>query len=138
MNKRFVISIVVVVIALWVLISAAVKESAKAVVTVEELSTTEGARKNIRLGAKVADGEIKYQTSPTYRLEFQVTGLQDVEHKVPVIFDGLRPDTFQVGRDVILEGSFDGKVFVAKTLLTQCPSKYVPPQASDTSGATKY
>ena len=43
-----------------------------------------------------------------------------------VEFKGALPDTFKEDVEVIVEGSFtpDGKVFIAKTLVTKCPSKY--------------
>jgi len=46
---------------------------------------------------------------------------------VAVVYRGLRPDMFSAGRDVIIDGSFEGGSVVANTLLTQCPSKYEAP-----------
>ena len=38
------------------------------------------------------------------------------------------PDLFKVGRDVVVQGRFANGVFTAApgTLVTKCPSKYVP------------
>ncbi|MEW6272934.1 MAG: cytochrome c maturation protein CcmE, partial [Thermodesulfobacteriota bacterium] len=44
--------------------------------------------------------------------------------KLPVRYNGIRPDMFADGRDVIVEGKVESGVFHAKTLLTTCPSKY--------------
>jgi len=43
-----------------------------------------------------------------------------------VEFKGALPDTFKDDVEVIVEGSFspDGQLFIAKTLVTKCPSKY--------------
>jgi len=43
-----------------------------------------------------------------------------------VDFKGALPDTFKEDVEVIVEGRFspDGQVFVARTLVTKCPSKY--------------
>ena len=43
-----------------------------------------------------------------------------------VEYKGALPDTFKDDVEVIVEGSFtpDGQTFVAKTLVTKCPSKY--------------
>jgi len=43
-----------------------------------------------------------------------------------VQFKGALPDTFKEDVEVIVEGKFtsDGELFVAKTLVTKCPSKY--------------
>ena len=43
-----------------------------------------------------------------------------------VSFKGALPDTFKEDAEVIVEGKFspDGQVFMARTLVTKCPSKY--------------
>lgn len=43
-----------------------------------------------------------------------------------VQYKGALPDTFKEDVEVIVEGSFsqDGETFVARTLVTKCPSKY--------------
>lgn len=43
-----------------------------------------------------------------------------------VRFKGALPDTFKEEVEVIVEGKFtdDGEVFIARTLVTKCPSKY--------------
>lgn len=44
---------------------------------------------------------------------------------IPVRYKGLIPDTFKAGAEVIVEGSMDSLgQFMAKTLMTKCPSKY--------------
>jgi len=47
---------------------------------------------------------------------------------VPVLYTGNVPDLFKVGRDVVVQGRFAKGVFTAipGTLVTKCPSKYVP------------
>lgn len=45
--------------------------------------------------------------------------------RVPVRFKGVKPDMFQAGADVIVEGRIDQDgVLVASNLMTSCPSKY--------------
>jgi cytochrome c-type biogenesis protein CcmE len=41
-----------------------------------------------------------------------------------VHFNGPLPDTFEEGRDVVIEGRFSGGVFEASTVLTKCGSRY--------------
>lgn len=53
--------------------------------------------------------------------------LEDYENKsqtIQVNYKGVVPDTFTNGSEVIIEGSMQGAVFTAKTLMTKCPSKY--------------
>jgi cytochrome c-type biogenesis protein CcmE len=56
--------------------------------------------------------------------------LRDVEGTatVPVVYKGSVPDLFRSGRDVVVDGRLRNGVFVAvpNTLVTKCPSKYVP------------
>ena len=51
---------------------------------------------------------------------------------VRVVYHGTVPDLFKVGRDVLVKGELRGGVFVAKrdSLVTKCPSKYVPKKTS--------
>jgi len=57
---------------------------------------------------------------------FDLIDKMEADKSLPVRFKGALPDTFKEDVEVIVEGSFspDGKVFVAKTLVTKCPSKY--------------
>ena len=47
---------------------------------------------------------------------------------VPVVYKGSVPDLFKPGRDVVVQGRYANGVFTAipGTLVTKCPSKYVP------------
>ena len=49
----------------------------------------------------------------------------DAQARLPVRYHGVKPDMFQPGVDVIVEGRIghDG-IFVASVLMTSCPSKY--------------
>lgn len=57
---------------------------------------------------------------------FDLIDKMEDEKSLRVDFKGALPDTFKDDVEVIVEGSFspDGHVFVAKTLVTKCPSKY--------------
>ena len=56
--------------------------------------------------------------------------LRDVKGRatVPVVYTGSVPDLFKPGRDVVVDGRYANGVFTAipGTLVTKCPSKYVP------------
>jgi len=128
MNKRFIAAVLLVVGTLGFLILSAVQESKREVVTVETLLSNGEAKRNVRLGARVADVPIEYKTSPILELKFNVHDIVNVGRSIPVFFNGPMPETLKAGRDVILEGHFDGARFEAKSLQTQCPSKYEPPK----------
>lgn len=140
MNWRFLLAIGVIVLAVGILVVSAVSSSAKAVVTVNELISAGTGRENIRLGARVTSDPIQSSGGVEHpEVRFSVKDITKKEEggsegsvtsavrSLPVVYDGLQPDTLKAERDVILEGNFDGKQFRAKNLMTQCPSKYKPP-----------
>jgi cytochrome c-type biogenesis protein CcmE len=71
----------------------------------------------------VADGDI---VKPANGLgaSFTMHDLENPKDTVYVQYKGALPDTFEKGAEVIVEGRMEGKVFMAKTLMTKCPSKY--------------
>ena len=133
LKNKFLVAIVIVVSALSVLVYTASVESAKAVVTVKELIADGSERDSIRLGAQVANDNIDYQTDPEFKLQFKVMDIDGSEETIPVLYHGIMPDTLKVGRHVILEGDYHSGTFTANSLLTQCPSKYEPPQPGESA-----
>ena len=133
MQKRVLAAAVIICGVVGALIAAAASSSALPVVTVDQLvqNPASGAgRSALRIGARVADVPIDYQTSPTpprFRLAFTVSDIAVPASQMKVVYYGIMPDTLKAGRDVILEGSFDGSTFAASDIKTQCPSKYEPP-----------
>lgn len=81
---------------------------------------------HIRVGGRVAPEAIEYQTSPLL-LKFAIHDKESPAGTVQVVYSGVKPDMFEAGRDVLVDGDFKAGVFAATKLLTQCPSKYEPP-----------
>jgi cytochrome c-type biogenesis protein CcmE len=54
---------------------------------------------------------------------------------VPVLYTGSVPDLFKSGRHIVLEGRLRNGTFVAEpgSMITKCPSKYVPKKSGETS-----
>jgi len=93
--------------------------------TVTELSRLSQAPKagGFRLDGKVASGSVVYdQKEP--RLAFRMTDGGD--EAIAVVYEGLMPDAFAAGREVVVEGTYrhDEKPLHASKLVTKCPSKY--------------
>ena len=67
---------------------------------------------------EVADGKLG--------ANFDLIDKLEADKTLRVEYKGALPDTFKEDVEVIVEGRFspDGQVFVAKTLVTKCPSKY--------------
>lgn len=92
--------------------------------TVDELIAQEPSLRGgeVRLAGEVVPGSIEWEWG-TSTLRFQV---QDKE-SMPVIYQGLPPDTFRGGITVILEGRYEEEgYFRASALSTRCPHSYVP------------
>ena len=58
-------------------------------------------------------------------VDFSLEDKDNASQSLEVRYDGVVPDTFKIGAEVIVEGGMgaDGR-FMAKNLLTKCPSKY--------------
>jgi cytochrome c-type biogenesis protein CcmE len=78
----------------------------------------------IKVGGRVAPGTVSFDQR-SLDLSFQVLDIEDGATTFPVHYTGPLPDTFEEGRDVVIEGRFsqDG-VFEATTVLTKCGSRY--------------
>ena len=131
MNRVFISLIVVFAALAAVLVVQATRESSAIVLLPSDLAsapTTD--RSRIRVGGRVADLPIVYETEPKIKLTFQIhnPGVPSAPETVSVVYEGIKPDMFAAGRDVIIDGDYKGGVLYAARLLTQCPSKYEPPK----------
>lgn len=77
--------------------------------------------KQARLFGVVADEALDQSMS---RVSFRLLDKDDPSLHIPVSYHGLVPDAFKPGAEVIVEGGMDSGAFMAKTLMTKCPSKY--------------
>lgn len=106
------------------LILSGVKQTGMQYMTVTELAQMERAPKagGFRLDGIVAAGTIQYDQK-TPRLRFRMT---DGKEAVNIVYEGLMPDAFADGRDVVVEGTFvhTDRTLHATKLVTKCPSKY--------------
>lgn len=121
----------VIIVALLVtgsLFFATTTQSSK-VVTVDSIIKEQAQEKlRIRVAGRVTADEIKYEVEPSFKLSFTVQDPKLLNEKFKVIYEGIKPDMFTTGRDVLLDGDYKDGVFYASSLLTQCPSKYEPPK----------
>jgi len=121
--KILIVSLVVIGSVTYLILSG-VKQTGMQYMTVTELAQMDRAPKagGFRLDGIVAAGTIRYdQKAP--RLQFRMT---DGKEAVNVVYDGLMPDAFADGRDVVVEGTFQhtDRTLHATKLVTKCPSKY--------------
>ncbi len=145
MGRIFLSLVVFFMVAGGVLVYQATQGTSSLVLMPSELVSRAHARDlpRIRVGGKVAE-PIEYQTEPSFILRFRVSDptAGDVAGAatVPVEYRNLKPDMFQAGRDVLIDGDFKNGTIVAAKLQTQCPSKYepaLPGAGTDTSAMAK-
>ena len=126
MSKQHVklsIGVVVIVVSMAYLIFSGATGSTMYFLTVPEvqqkLTTLTG--EPIRVAGKVTEDPIDWDV----RNLFLAFVIGDGSARIPVRYKGVKPDMFQPGVDVIVEGRLgqDG-VLVASVLMTSCPSKY--------------
>ena len=146
MKGKLALSIIVIFIfAVVLLLLNAGQTEVNRVFTPSELHEYLAERKlaelpRVRLAARVAPAEIKYQVEPEIILDFlaedppkktSTAQKVDSQHPLRIVYYGIKPDMFAVGRDVIVDGEYRSGTFFASTLLTQCPSKYEPPKPQE-------
>jgi cytochrome c-type biogenesis protein CcmE len=78
----------------------------------------------VKVGGRVVPGTVAFDPR-TLDLRFDVLDIAEGNTRFPVHFQGPLPDTFEEGRDVVLEGRLtQAGVFEATTVLTKCGSRY--------------
>lgn len=83
-----------------------------------------------QLTGRVVEGSVRHEGEG---LRFRVADRDDASKSIPVTYTGTVPDPFRGGREIVLDGSVEGGVFVGEpdTLVTKCPSKFTT-KSSDT------
>jgi cytochrome c-type biogenesis protein CcmE len=83
------------------------------------------AGKTYKLTGKVVAGYQREGTVTNFRVRDRAGNVS-----VPVRYEGVLPDPFRAGREVIVDVRKDGDVFVGEkdSLVTKCPSKFTAEQ----------
>lgn len=79
----------------------------------------------LRVNGEVAPGV--EQEAKELTLRFTIIDTTGRDASLPVVYQGVVPDTFKVGNQVVVEGKYtpDG-IFEATAIQTKCASKYLP------------
>lgn len=90
--------------------------------TVPELKhCTDCTVRSVRVSGIVEQGSIVHDDQQQ-TVKFVVV---DGNQKLPVVYNGVVPDIFRPGIQVVVEGHYPGQgTFQAQTLLAKCPSKF--------------
>jgi len=132
MNYRFISLVIAFVVLGGVLTFQATRQGTSDVILPSALAAEpEVVRPRIRVAGRVSTDPIHYEVEPRFELRFTILdpGSKDqAGQRLPVVYNGIRPDMFAPGRDVIIDGNMENGVLTATNLLTQCPSKYEAPK----------
>lgn len=124
-KKKFIIGGLILLIAAGYLGYTGFANSAIYYYTVSEFAVQESSADsvNVRVNGEVVDNSIDKEAGGlTLRFIIAEGG-----ETLPVIYQGIVPDAFMDGADVVIEGQLNpAGVFQADTILAKCPSKYVP------------
>jgi cytochrome c-type biogenesis protein CcmE len=123
-KTKFIIGSVLIVAAIGYLITTGINSTSKYFFTVDELMSQKVsyAGAGLKVKGNVVNGSIVRDTENYLKINFAI---EDKSSNLNVVYEGIIPDMFKDGQEVVVEGTLaqDG-VFHANTLLTSCPSKY--------------
>jgi cytochrome c-type biogenesis protein CcmE len=126
-KKKVFVAVLIVLIGIGFLIYRGVSSTGIYYLTVEELikkaHTLKG--ESVRVSGNVVDGTIDYNAKDLI-LKFAISDMKNENKKINALYNGIKPDAFKPGGEVILEGVYDeaNNLFKAEILLAKCPSKY--------------
>jgi cytochrome c-type biogenesis protein CcmE len=119
-SKTTVIPTLIICLAVGYLISSSFTQSMIYYYTVEEFQSqlSDLGERGIRISG--------IATAIESRAEFCHFDMVGGPQNLAVVYQGLVPDTFKDGAEVVVEGRWDpaARQFKATTLLAKCPSKY--------------
>jgi cytochrome c-type biogenesis protein CcmE len=86
-----------------------------------------------QLTGRVVEGSVRREGES---LSFRVADRDDASKSIPVTYSGTVPDPFRGGREIVLDGTVEGAVFVGEpdTLVTKCPSKFTTKSSGTDDG----
>jgi cytochrome c-type biogenesis protein CcmE len=98
----------------------------------ELLKSGTSPNRSVELTGKVAAGSVQRSGD---RLRFAIRDRNGKGPRIPVVYTGIVPDPFRVGREVLVTGKLRDGTFIGErdSLVTKCPSKFqTKPGASQT------
>jgi cytochrome c-type biogenesis protein CcmE len=135
-NTKLLAATAVIVIAISFMLFSGFKSEGVYYLTVAEVLENPAKlnEKGMRVSEVVA-GTIDKNVKEKH-VVFNIMDLEGSESVMKVDYKGIIPDTFKEDIHVIIEGNYDteNKTFIAKTLLTKCPSKYEVETEEETKG----
>ena len=129
-QRRFIIGAALITAAVSYLVYAGIRSTSMYYFEVEEFLAKQSAHagETLRVKGWVRSGTMQWDAS-TNRLAFDLSR-QDNTGPVPVAYRGILPDMFAEGREVVVEARWQDGALHARQIMTSCPSKYEPADAT--------
>jgi cytochrome c-type biogenesis protein CcmE len=122
-KRKFIIGGVILICALGYLLYLGFGSTTAYYSTVSELLDAGPSiyGQDIRVNGLVVSGSI---VSDEFDYEFTIA---DEEGELAVVYNGVMPDGFEDGADLVVQGKIESDgILYATTILAKCPSKYEP------------
>jgi cytochrome c-type biogenesis protein CcmE len=125
-RRRFVVGAALIALAVSYLVYAGIRTTSMYYFEMDEYLAARSthAGEPMRVKGWVRSGTMQWDPA-TNKLAFELAR-QDGSGGVAVSYQGILPDMFAEGREVVVEGRDEGPVFHARQVMTSCPSKYEP------------
>jgi len=130
-GKKFILGGIVILAMVGFLVASGLQSTSVYYLTVNEARTRlkPGGTQVVRISG-VADLQSVKWDAQNLNLAFDIV---EGDRRLPVLYHGVMPDTFQQSESVVVEGTLaKNGVFDARTLLVKCPSRYEPVVAPST------
>lgn len=120
---KFMVGGLMIAVAVVYLIYTGIQANGAYFLTVDELHTKGEAihGQTVRVSGWVDVETIQFDNRQLH-LTFEITS--EDGSRLPIFFNGPKPDQMRAGTEAIVEGKYDGQTFTATNLLLKCPSKY--------------
>jgi len=121
-KRKLILITVLAMSVIGYLVYAGVRDTMVYYLTVSELvqQGLQSSNGGVRVGGKVLEGSIIWDPKDL-RLRFI---MRDDRATLPVVYQGVVPDSFKQGRKVIIEGIYADGLFTASQIMPTCPSRY--------------
>lgn len=117
------IAVLLIVGALGLLITSGLKNNTGSYLSIKEALSVQksSAGQYIQMQGNLVKGSTTWDPAKVM-LGFELT---DGKNKIRIAYNGVKPDNFDSGYPIIVEGRFNNNMqFVAENVLVKCPSKY--------------
>ncbi len=126
-KKKVSIAVVAVLLGLGLMIYSGIDSTGVYYLNVGELivQANDLRGESVRVSGNVVAGTIDNNAMDLI-LKFAISDMENESKTVNVLYNGIMPDAFKEGGEVIIEGVYDklNNLFTAEILLAKCPSKY--------------